>query len=146
MPPRKQFSLAVAVLLVLGIAYSGSAFAEDRPSGKGTPNRNLRSTTDPQAPDVEASSLRMRVETRQGVLVVYDAASPSVGDVWCSGYIGYWWSARGKTQYIFPSVLQDEADLGAMLLALERDLGVDLEALAERNDRIDEVLSALPEP
>jgi len=89
--------------------------------------------------------MRMRVQTREGVLVVYDAAAPTVGDPGCSGYIGYWWSALDKTEYIFPAILQEEGDLAAMLLALERDLGVDLEALARRDDRIDEALSSLPE-
>ena len=89
----------------------------------------------------------MRVQTRQGVLVVYDAAAPTVGDPGCSGYIGYWWSARDKKEYVFPEIIQDEGDLGTMLLALERDLGVDLEALAERDDRIAEALmSAVDTP
>jgi len=135
------------VFVVFGIVCSSSVVAGERPRGKRTPIRNLRSPTDAQPLPIDVPSLRMRVQTREGVLVVYDAAAPTVGDPGCSGYIGYWWSARDKKEYIFPEVLQTEGDLAAMLLVLERDLGVDLEALADRDDRISEALmSAVDAP
>lgn len=38
---------ATLFLVVLGISCSGSAVAAERPTGKATPDRSLRSTTDP---------------------------------------------------------------------------------------------------
>ncbi len=88
---------------------------------------------------------RMRVGTEEGVLVVFDATSPLHPGEGCSGYLAYWLSARDKTKYLFGATLHDESDLTSPLLALERDLGVDLEALADTNDQVDEALSALAE-
>jgi len=87
----------------------------------------------------------MRVELPDGVLVVFDAAAPPEVDEGCLGYMGYWLSARDKTQYVFGTTLHDEGDLTALLLALERDLGVDLEALADLDDRLDQALNAITE-
>ncbi len=150
--PRRFRALGGTVsLVVMGVVCSCPAAAAERPSGKKTPDRSLRSTTDTQPLPIDSSVMRMRIETREGVLVVYDAAAfPEVGDGpavrdGCSGYLGYWLSARDKVQYIFPAVLQEAGDLGMVLLALESDLGVDLEALADTDDRVDRALSALAE-
>jgi len=45
-------------------------------------------------------------------------------------------SESDKTQYVFGTTLYDPSDLTAILLALERDLGVDLETLADSDDRL----------
>jgi len=136
---------AVNAFLVLGIIYAGSAFAAERPTGKKSPDRSLRATSDPRLLPIDDSPMRMRVETREGVLVVYDAPAPPELGEGCSGYMGYWLSALDKTQYVFGTTLYDQSDLSTILLALERDLGVDLEALADTDDRVDEALSALSE-
>jgi hypothetical protein len=130
---------------VLGIVCPGSAVVAERPSRKTTPQRSLRSTTNPPPLAIDASPLRMRVETPEGVLVVYDAASPPGVGEGCSGYLAYWLSTPDITPYLFPAVLHQDGDLAPALHALERDLGVDLEALADTDDRVDQALSALAE-
>jgi len=90
--------------------------------------------------------MRMRVETPEGVLVIYDAASPPQVGEGCSGYLAYWLSTPDMTPYVFPAVLHEQGDLVTPLLALERDLGVDLEALADSDDRVDAARSASAEP
>ncbi len=83
----------------------------------------------------------MRVVTPEGVLVIFDAASPREGDDDCSGYLAYWLFKGDMTRFVFPGVLHEPADLATPLLALERDLGVDLEALADADERVGQALS-----
>ena len=136
---------AAAAFVVLGIVCPGSPVAAERPSRKTTPQRSLRSTTDAQPVPVDVPALRMRVETPEGVLVIYDAASPPQVGEGCSGYLAYWLSTPDMTPYVFPAVLHEQGDLVTPLLALERDLGVDLEALADSDDRVDAARSASAE-
>jgi len=144
--PTKPSRPAIAVACVLGVHCFGSALAAQRPSGKSAPHRSLRSTTTGGLPAPnDISPLRMRVELPDGVLVVFDAAAPPEVDEGCLGYMGYWLSLPDKSQYVFGTTLYDEGDLTALLLALERDLGVDLEALADTDDRLDQALNAITE-
>ena len=89
--------------------------------------------------------MRMRVETPEGVLVIYDATSPPQVGEGCSGYLAYWLSTPDMTPYVFPAVLHEQGDLVTPLLALERDLGVDIEAFADTDDRVDGALRASAE-
>ena len=89
MTPTKQAHLAIAVFVMLCIVCPGSAVAGERPTRKTKLDRNLHSTTNTRTLPIDASPMRMRVETREGVLVVYDAAAPPEADEGCSGYIGY---------------------------------------------------------
>ena len=90
-------------LVVLGIVCPGPAVVGEGPSGKNTRKRHpgkttrersLRSTTGPQPVPIDVPPMRMRVGTREGILVIYDAAAPPEADEGCSGYIGYWLSIR----------------------------------------------------
>ncbi len=141
MLPGKQSRLVIAVLLVLGFLCPGFAAAE-QPTPKAQRERSLRSTKDKSRVPVDDRPMRMRVKTPEGILVVYDAASPLGVDKGCSGYLAYWLSTANMTTFVFPQVLENEGDLSTALLALKRDLGVDLEALAGANDRVNRVLRA----
>ncbi len=101
---------AAAAFVVLGIVCPGSAVVAERPSRKTTPQRSLRSTTNPPPLPIDASPLRMRVETPEGVLVVYDAASPPGVGEGCSGYLAYWLSTPDITPYLFPAVLHQDGN------------------------------------
>jgi len=91
---------------------------------------------------VDAVPLRTRIQTRDGVLVVFDAASPLGEGEECSGYLGYWLSVRDEKKYIFGAVLYDASNLTSALLALERDLGVDLAALGDTDSGVAAALIA----
>ncbi len=80
---------AATVFGVLALVCPDSTVAAERPSGKATPQRSLRSTTDTRSVPIDVPAMRMRVETPEGVLVVYDAASPPGVGEGCSGYLAY---------------------------------------------------------
>ena len=136
---------AAAAFVVLGIVWHGSAVAVERPSRKTTPQRTLRSTTNPPPLPVDASPLRMRVETSEGVLVVFDAATMADDPPTCSGYLAYWQPVGLEGVYVYGQVLEHPGDVAAALRALEYALDVDLELLADSDDRVAAALAREPE-
>ena len=136
---------AAAAFVVLGIVWHGSAVAVERPSRKTTPQRTLRSTTNPPPLPVDASPLRMRVETSEGVLVVFDAATMADDPPTCSGYLAYWQPVGLEGVYVYGQVLEHPGDVAAALRALEYALDVDLELLADSDDRVSAALAREPE-
>ncbi|MFH1111082.1 MAG: hypothetical protein V1790_18085 [Planctomycetota bacterium] len=78
----------------------------------------------------------MRVETREGVLVVFDAAIQDNDEIGCSGFSAYWTPEAEPVTHVFGRVLYDETDLEIVLQSLHRDFGVDVEELGSRHVRL----------
>jgi len=149
----RAFLRPAILLTVFCLVFSDFASAAEQPSRKPSPRRSLRSPTYERGPrprttkdkppvPVEAPPMRMRVVTPEGVLVIFDAASPREGDDECSGYLAYWLFKGDMTRFVFPGILLEPVDLATPLLALERDLGVDLEALADADERVGQALGS----
>ena len=130
--------------MVLGLVCPGSAVAAERPSRKTTPQRSLRSTTNPPPLPIDASPLRVRVETSEGVLVVYDAAIQDDDEIGCSGFSAYWTPEAEPVTHVFGRVLNDETDLEIVLQSLHRDFGVDVEELGSRDVRLTRAMKVRP--
>ena len=84
--------------------------------------------------------MRMRVETPEGVLVVFDAARPTEDGSGCSGYSAYWTPEAEPVTHVFGRVLNDESDLEIVLQSLHRDFGVDVEELGSRHARLTQAM------
>ncbi|NOT02644.1 MAG: hypothetical protein HOP29_18720, partial [Phycisphaerales bacterium] len=113
-----------------------------------------RLLTDDDAPD--AVTLRVRVESFDGVFVVYDrpivdgAPQPMDGDAAPMGgaeaggmeavdadspaYLAYWRGYDLPHLYVFDRLLRDPIDMGHALRALERDLNVNVKQWADAHD------------
>jgi hypothetical protein len=137
----------VCCAVTLTVVVSPTTDAQEQRAAARAKHRDRPAAVTPEptervAPSDAPRTLRMRVETPEGVLVVFDATSPPQVGEGCSGYLAYWLPTPDLTPYVFPAVLDQKDDLGRALLALERDLGVDLEALAEMDDRVDSARNA----
>jgi hypothetical protein len=135
----------VACAVSLAVVALPTTDAQERRAAGRAKHRSRPAVVTPERPVGPIPSdaprtLRMRVETPEGVLVVYDAPSPPGVGEGCSGYLAYWLSTADTTPYVFPAVLEKKGDLATALLALERDLGVGVEALADSDDRVDGAL------
>jgi len=131
----KVFSICVLTL------YAQAALAGgDRPS-KRVPPRSVRHG-DASSPTVPTSSLRMRVETEDGVLVVYDAAVQDGETTECSGYLVYWQPRGEEDVQVYREVVEDERELARIVLSLENDFDVDIEGLEESDQRLTRAMKA----
>jgi len=87
----------------------------------------------------------MRVETSEGVLVVFDAATTADDRPTCSGYLAYWQPVGVEAVYVYGQVLKHPGDVAAALRALEYGLDVHLDLLADADDRVSAALARGPE-
>jgi len=83
------------------------------------------------AADVPLGSepIRIRVETSQGVFLVFDAANSPYEPRRLPGFAAYWSDKREEELYLYDRLLYDFVDVGHALANLERDLGVDIEII-----------------
>jgi len=131
--PVRTFTLFAAAAFLLS---GPTVLAQDRPSSKRVGMRGPRASTRATPLDVDVDSLRLRAETADGVLVVYDAAVHDGETTECSGYLVYWQPLDSEDVQVYGSVVENQGDLAVALLSLERDLGVDIEALEEYDERL----------
>jgi len=52
-----------------------------------------------------------------------------------TGYLAYWNDFASRSVYYYDGLVQSAADVGRSLLALERDMGINLEPIAELSPR-----------
>ncbi len=86
----------LGALVGFGILFCIQFVDAERPGrSKTTPDRSLRSANDtqPEPVPVDASPVRMRVETREGVLVVFDAGFDDIRPWWILSH--FWTSSPG---------------------------------------------------
>jgi len=80
------------------------------------------------------NSLRLRVQTVDGVLVVYDSAAAPLADG--PGYVAYWFDAAGHRVVVHSRIIYNPLGLGQAMVALQRDLHVDLGLMMSKSDVI----------
>lgn len=78
---------------------------------------------------LDGPALRTRVVGSQGVFLVYDALTPRDNPRDSAGYLAYWNDHASRSVYYFDGLVLSPPDVGRALVALERDMGVDLESI-----------------
>ena len=91
---------------------------------------------DPDTPDVPIGNepIRIRVETSQGIFLVFDAANSPFEPRRYAGFAAYWQDKTEEELYLYDRLLFDFVDVGHALANLERDLGVDIEIIHTSDD------------
>ncbi len=118
--------LGVAGLLLAGgRGLAGSRGAAGRGGLKGG-----------EAVQTHQEGLRVRVIGDEGILLVYDAANPPSNPRARRGYLAYWNDYQTESLYVYGRLLLEPAGVGQALLNLERDLGIDVDALAAADMRV----------
>jgi hypothetical protein len=79
---------------------------------------------------LQDEELRLRALSDEGVFIVYDAALPAGAARTTPGYLAYWLDAATERPFIYDRLIMTRLDIGAALLDLERDLIIDIDALA----------------
>ena len=90
--------------------------------------------------DPPVPAMRLRVISTQGVFLVYDAARPAGEAHGTPGFVGYWNDYQGEALYVYPQLLFERIEVGHALLNLERDLGIDVGVLIERQPMLQRAL------
>jgi len=116
--------------------------------------RNQRDELDGQRAEdqVEQSDqieLRRGVLSDEGVFLIYDAAMPVGAPRSQPGYLAWWTEIGANEAHVYGRLVLTGADVGQALLDLERDLSVDIDALAAEDpflsEAVDEALLVPPD-
>ena len=132
---RKRVALLAGILGVAGLllaggrGLAGSRGADARAGLKGA-----------DAAQTHQDGLRVRVVGDEGIFLVYDSANPASNPRPQAGYLAYWNDFETETLYVYGRLLFEPADVGQALLSLERDLGIDVDALAAADMRVEPAL------
>ena len=134
---RKRVALLASILGVAGLLLAG---------GRGLAGSRRADTLAGLKRGEEAQNhqngLRIRVIGDEGIFLVYDAANPSSNPRPQAGYLAYWNDFETETLYVYGRLLFEPADVGQAMLRLERDLGIDVDALAAADTRVEAVVQA----
>ena len=102
-----------------------------------------------QDEQIDQLELRRGVLSDEGVFLIYDAAMPAGATRSQPGYLAWWTEIGANEAHVYGRLVLTGADVGQALLDLERDLSVDIDALAAEDpflsEAIDEALLAPPD-
>jgi len=87
----------------------------------------------PLVPASNSPDMKIRVNTQEGIFLVYDAALPDDAVRAKAGFLAYWNDYASQRFYLFGRLVFTTTDVGHALLNLKRDLGIDADALAAKD-------------
>jgi len=135
---RRRFSMATTIasaIVTLSLVAIITQCGQPPPlTGAGSLS-GRRDDTDSRAADaantdLQDEELRLQALSDEGIFVVYDAARPADAARTTPGYLAYWLDSATERPFIYDRLIMTRADVGAALLDLERDLVIDVDALA----------------
>jgi len=136
---RRQQAWGVATVVAAAALIQplgGRLYAQASPKRVISSEESDSLPVESDAADVPLGSepIRIRVESSQGVFLVFDAANSPYEPRRHPGFAAYWLNSEDGELYLYDRLLYDFVDVGHALANLERDLGVDIEIIYASDD------------